>query len=87
MLKELKKMDNNFNGVVGYSWNCIKVCYVQLKKKSMAKNDMEMPSSDFENIDLRKKFIVFGMAAMPFPLWFGDCFHGKSLAYLCYQFL
>ena len=51
MLKELKKMDNNFNGVVGYSWNCIKVCYVQLKKKSMAKNDMEMSSTDFENID------------------------------------
>ena len=52
------------------------------KKKSMAKNDTEMPSNDFENIDLRKKFIVFGMAAMPFPQWFGDCFHGKSLSYL-----
>ena len=80
-------MDNNFNGVVGYSWNGYQGLLCPVEKKSMAKNDLEMPSSDFENIDLRKKFIVFGMAAMPFPLWFGDCFHGKSLAYLCYQFL
>ena len=36
----------------------------------------------FQDCWKERKLVIFGMAAMPFPLQFGECFHDNSLAYL-----